>query len=59
MNSVIKEIRFESKKSIEQFEKITNEQNRKMTDMQAVLTRLEGILTTLDVSYKKKVQSSV
>lgn len=50
MSRIVQEIRLESQKSIQQFEKISKEQNRKMSDIQAALVRLEGTLTTLDVS---------
>lgn len=50
LNRIAQEITKESQKNFQQIEKISTEQNRKMKDIQAALVKLEGTLSTLDVS---------
>lgn len=50
LNRIVQEITKESQKNFQQIEKISTEQNRKMKDIQAALVKLEGTLSTLDVS---------
>jgi FtsZ-binding cell division protein ZapB len=50
LKRVADQVRSESQKTTEQFEKLAQEQNRKMKDIQAAVTRLEDMLATLDVS---------
>ncbi len=50
-SNIVEEIRQESQKNTAQFEKIVKEQNRKMNDIQEAITKLESVLTNLDVSY--------
>lgn len=51
---IAQEITKESKKNMQQIEKIAADQNSKMKDIQSALIQLEGTLSTLDVSKKKK-----
>jgi septal ring factor EnvC (AmiA/AmiB activator) len=50
LKRVTDQVRSDSQKTAEQFEKLAQEQNRKMKDLQAAVTRLEDTLATLDVS---------
>lgn len=50
LSRITDQVRSESKKTADQFERLSQEQNRKMQDIQAVVSRLEETLAVLDVS---------
>lgn len=52
LSRITDQVRSESKKTADQVERLTLEQNRKMEDIQTAIARLEASLAVLDVSWR-------
>lgn len=51
LSRITDQVRSESKKTADQFDRLTLEQNRKIEDIQTAIARLEASLAVLDVSW--------